>query len=157
MKNPRQSSASERAEGDAEAMGAILSEVIRRLRDGETPRVEEYIAKFPQFEGVLRDHFQVLGLLEGQDFGASGGVTSGEEAAGRRPPSLAGRLGPTIAALPERLQRVIFLRNFEKLRWSEIARQVGQPEEDLRREYAAALRELVECCSAPAGDYGESR
>lgn len=134
------------ADPDAEAIGAILAEVIQRRRDGEMPRVEEYVAKHPVLETVLREHFQMLELLEHDAPGAFAGGASGQIAP--ETAELAKRLGPAISALPDRMQRVIFLRNFENLRWAEIAERVGEDEEVLRRGYASVMRELLERCSA---------
>ena len=42
----------------------ILEEILNRRAAGERPTLEEYIAKYPQFEGALGEQFETLRVLE---------------------------------------------------------------------------------------------
>ncbi len=142
-KEPRDASGDGSPGADFETLGAILAEIIERRRRGEKPEVSEYVEKYPGLEGAIREQLQMVELLEGTDLAGKGAAEGMEPRKG----SASDLLGQTISAFSEALQRVIFLKNFEGLRWPEIARQLGEPEEKLRREYARAVRELIERCS----------
>jgi DNA-directed RNA polymerase specialized sigma24 family protein len=122
--------------GEAETLGEIVAEVIDRIRDGQEPRPEEYVARHPHLREEIQAHFETISLLEGRPAaaGAAGAVATG---------TVPTPLVEVLAALPPRLQRLIFLRNFEKRRWEEIARLLGEPEMELRRSYARVIHELL--------------
>ena len=116
-------------------LAAVLTEVIDRQRSGDRPTLAEYLARYPHLEDDLRGHFEMIELLEGESWMAT-------------PPNA---LGDAISSLPEAVQELIFLRNFQRLSWAEIASRRREPEESLRRTYACALKVLLERCSGPLG------
>ncbi len=70
-------------------------------------------------------------------------------------------LATAIADLPERGQRLVYLRLIHKRPWPEIAAELGGEEEALRREHAGVLRRLIERCQrwleAPGAPVKSSR
>ncbi|MGO9464631.1 MAG: serine/threonine-protein kinase PknK [Isosphaeraceae bacterium] len=49
---------------DEELLDLIYSEVVLREDDGESPELEEYLRRFPQYAGELRDQFEIHRALE---------------------------------------------------------------------------------------------
>ncbi len=128
---------SDREGGDEEALGGILHEVLERKQAGEHPTATEYTARYPHLREKIESHFRMMGLLDG--LRESGGSASGDS------------LGEAISALPEPIQRAIFLRHFERFTWSRIAQTLGEPEERIRRGYTRAVRQLMARCSSDPG------
>jgi len=121
-----------------EMLAAILAEAIDRRRCGENPTAAEYTVKHPHLQQAIEDDFAMLLLLEGQT------PVRAPDTEARAEQCLAKELGPAIAELPESMQRVIVLRSLKGLRWAEVAEELGEPEDSLRREYAQVLRRLLE-------------
>jgi eukaryotic-like serine/threonine-protein kinase len=69
----------------------IYNEIVLREAAGETPQLEEYLARFPQFEIELRRQFEIHGALQDSD------LISASDAEGGSLPS--GELGSGAAAL----------------------------------------------------------
>jgi len=129
---------SDRERGDEEALGEILREVLERKQAGEHPTAGEFTARYPHLRERIEGHFRMMGLLDG--LRESGGSATGDS------------LGEAISALPEPIQRAIFLRHCERFPWSRIARTLGEPEEKIRRGYSRAVRQLIARCSGDRGD-----
>ncbi len=49
---------------DEELLDLIYSEVVLREEDGESPELEEYLRRFPQYAGELRAQFEVHRALQ---------------------------------------------------------------------------------------------
>jgi RNA polymerase sigma factor (sigma-70 family) len=113
-------------------LGAVLAEIIERHRSGESVFLDEYIARFPHLAEDLRGHLEMLAILETLPARADA------------PESL----GDVIAALPEEMQQILFLRHFRPATWHEIASQLGQSEESVRRQYADALGQILKRCGS---------
>src|SRR5262249_1452374 len=47
----------------------LYNEYLLREKAGETPRLEDYLARFPQLAGPLRDQFEVQGALQSEQAG----------------------------------------------------------------------------------------
>src|SRR5262245_13583287 len=123
---------------DELTLGDILREAIDRRRSGERPTASEYAEKYPHLRKEIEADFCTIELLEGSSPDPPG-----------RPESMP--IAKIIAGQSPLVQRMIFLRNFRKLRWEEITGLLGRPEAELRRSYASALREILECCSSGEG------
>ncbi len=126
---------------DEEALAAILAEAIERLRRGETPQPGDYAERYPHLREGIQSHFETLELLD--ELGREQAERSRIPAAALASGEPAASVGSLIAGLSPLLQRVIYLRNFEKRLWSEIASIAGRPEMELRRLHAGAIRELI--------------
>ncbi len=122
---------------DDEVLGAILCEVIDRRRRGEFPTASEYALRYPHLRKEIEADLHTISLLEGDE-------ETRESVTAALP-----RVGWLIARLPALEQHIIFLRNFEKRRWEEIARILDRQEMDLRRTYAGAIGDLLAKCSPP--------
>jgi DNA-directed RNA polymerase specialized sigma24 family protein len=133
---------------DARTLGLILSEVIDRLRRGDRPTASEYVERYPHLREDIEAHFQTIFLLEGeaQEPPHRGAGQDGSGSADQE--SSSHPIAEMIAEQPPLVQRLIFLRNFQRLRWEEIAAILNRPEAELRRSYARALREIIERCTA---------
>ena len=116
--------------------------MIDRRRSGERPTASEYVQKYPHLRKEIEADFRTIEILEGPSPEPPGEAESGLPVAGAGPP-----IGEMIAGQTPLVQRMIFLRNFRKLRWEQITDLLGRPEADLRRSYAHALREIIERCS----------
>jgi len=124
---------------DLEVIASVVSEAIDRRRRGEDPTADEYVRRYPRLRAEIEAEFETIALLEGK-----GAAVAGE----------ACPLGELISSLPPLTQRMIFLRDFEKRHWDEIARLLGQPELELRQSYTKAIRGLIERGSPQAGARG---
>jgi len=128
-------------------LGDILREAIDRWRSGERPTAAEYAGKYPHLREEIEADFSTIEILESSS-GAfpprspQGDVGVFPAGADAGPP-----IAEMIAEQSPLVQKMIFLRNFRKLRWEEISRLLGQPESVLRRSYASALHEIIERCS----------
>jgi DNA-directed RNA polymerase specialized sigma24 family protein len=131
-----------RGEHDDLTLGDILCEAIDRWRSGERPTAAEYAQKYPHLREEIEADFGTIEILESSSPGPLE-LEGGLAAADAGPP-----IAEMIAEQSPLVQKMIFLRNFRRLRWEEITRLLGQPESDLRRSYASALREIIERCSA---------
>jgi eukaryotic-like serine/threonine-protein kinase len=79
---------SQREDCSLEALvGQVADEFLRRRREGERPTAEEYLARYPQAAGLLRDVLASLELFDG----SLGGSASSP--AGAPEPALPGTLG----------------------------------------------------------------
>jgi hypothetical protein len=61
---------------DEEALVLIYGEVLLREEHGETPRLEEYLERFPAYSGPLRRQFAVHRLLASPDLSVTAGPSS---------------------------------------------------------------------------------
>jgi len=140
----------EESDGDALIMGAILAEVIDRRRAGEHPSPADYVERHPRLRKEIEAHFETIELLEGTGPPPASPQPSapGGPAEDRSPSEGAPRIGELIADLSPLIQRLIYLRNFERKTWEEIARALDRPETELRRGYAQAIRQLIERCGS---------
>jgi hypothetical protein len=118
--------------GDEESslLAEIVAQVIERRRRGEKPDIEEYQRKHPELAQEIEGQVRMIEVLEGD---------RRLEGPGSQP-----SLGEILAAQPLSVQRIVYLRNFEKRSWQEIAGALGQPEHELRRIYSHVLRELLD-------------
>src|SRR5437762_834233 len=84
---------------DETAIDLIYSEVLLRLELGEEPGVEEYLARFPQYAGPLREQFELLQAVQASEAMDTAG--GGEVAATRSGSPDTLRLGSeTDSAMP---------------------------------------------------------
>jgi WD40 repeat protein len=83
---------------DAEALlDLVYNEILLREQDGETPRIDEYLERFPAIGAQLRLQFEVDQALDSEDLLQSGchGRTELDPAIGRAAPVSAGT--PSVA------------------------------------------------------------
>jgi DNA-directed RNA polymerase specialized sigma24 family protein len=136
-------------EGNDElTLGDILREAIDRWRSGERPTAAEYAQKYPHLREEIEADFRTIEILEASTPGAPGGAPAQATGGGLAVAGSGTAIAELLAEQPPLVQRLIFLRNFRKLRWEEITRFLGRPEAELRRSYARALREIIDRCSA---------
>src|SRR5712692_4338947 len=60
-----------RAEADG-IIDLLYNEFLLRQQAGQAPRLEEYLERFPQLAGQLRDQFEVHGALQSEQAGDAG-------------------------------------------------------------------------------------
>jgi DNA-directed RNA polymerase specialized sigma24 family protein len=113
--------------GDAKILAEILTDVVERRRNGETPRADDYAARHPHLRRAIEENLELVALLE-----ESAGV-----------PACPRELGAAIEALPQHLQRAIVLRSLKRRRWIDVAQELGLPELELRRQYARTIKDLL--------------
>jgi len=133
---------------DRETLGAVVADAIARLRAGEAPRAEEYIARHPHLAGEIAADLETIAALEGLGtVAAERPRIDGEAVVARtaeRPRTDAEAVDAALSALPENLQRAFFLRHGEGRAWETIAAELGEDEAALRREYASVIHRLLE-------------
>ena len=66
----------------------VVDEFTERLNHGERPRMEEYLRRYPQMAGALREALESLMLVRSPQ-----GDESSESESGAEPPQESGRLG----------------------------------------------------------------
>ena len=125
-------------------LATLLADMVDRRRAGEALGVEECAERHPELAGEIQSQLALIEILESARtaLGAPGAGVEGSQA---RPPD-GGDLSAAIAELPERDQRLVYLRLFRRRPWPEIAAELGGDEEALRREHAGVLRRLIERC-----------
>ncbi len=124
------------ASQDHDRLGRLMANAVERLRAGETPTAGEIARQIPEHEKDVRAALATLKCLEAagaKHRNSPEGLESGVES-----------LGDHLNRLPLLTQRVIYLRDFKKLPWKEIANVLGRQEKELRKVYARTVKELVE-------------
>ncbi len=129
--------------GDKVVLARIVEEIVDRRRAGQSPRLKDYAQSHPELAGVIARRMAVIDFLESA--GAAGNAATQAGSVSTETP-LDCDLSTAIAELPERDQRLVYLRLFRRRPWSEIAAELGGEEEALRREHAGAVRRLIERC-----------
>jgi DNA-directed RNA polymerase specialized sigma24 family protein len=131
-------------EPEESTLGAVLAEILSRRRAGESPVVAEYLTRNPELRGEILDGLEAMDFLENAALQPAESAAPSPNKAGHGDAMATLSLGQRIAELSPSIQRLLFLRNFEKRRWSEISELVGEPEIELRRLYARAVRDLIQ-------------
>src|SRR5512145_848297 len=110
-------------------LAQIVAQVIERRQRGERPDIGEYQLRHPELAEEIEGQLRMIEILEGDrdlDDRCAAGAEPGEC------PSL----GEILARHSLIAQKIVFLRNFERRPWKELAEALGRPEQELRAVYS---------------------